>query len=106
MHGGKFYASRDQQTRASAIRSHDRCSLRRSAKGGGGTDIRRFHLRESVSRADREFAEQIAEAPAPFGAMRAMRWPSGIRNPPSFRNPLALAMTRSAQRPSRRLGNW
>ena len=31
-----------------------------------GTDIPRFHLRENVSRADEEFAAQIADAPAPF----------------------------------------
>jgi hypothetical protein len=31
-----------------------------------GTDLPRFHLRDYVSRADEEFAEQIADAPAPF----------------------------------------
>jgi hypothetical protein len=31
-----------------------------------GTDIPRFHLRESVHRADEELTAQIADAPAPF----------------------------------------
>ena len=31
-----------------------------------GTDLPRFHLRESVSRADEELAAQIADASAPF----------------------------------------
>ena len=37
-------------------------------EGGWGTDIPRFHLGEAVSRADEEFVEQIANAPAPFWA--------------------------------------
>jgi hypothetical protein len=36
------------------------------AEGGWGMDRPRFHVRESVSRADDELAAQIAEAPAPF----------------------------------------
>jgi hypothetical protein len=31
-----------------------------------GTDLPRFHLGECVSRADEQFAVQIADAPAPF----------------------------------------
>ena len=36
------------------------------AEGGWGMDRPRFHVRESVSRADDELAAQIADAPAPF----------------------------------------
>jgi hypothetical protein len=43
-----------------------RSLLLRAREGGWGTDIPRFHLRENVSRADGEFAAQIAAAPAPF----------------------------------------
>jgi hypothetical protein len=35
-------------------------------EGGWSTDIPRFHLGDYVSLADREFAAQIADAPAPF----------------------------------------
>ena len=49
---------------------HDFASIFRGVasarEGGWGTDIPRFHLREAVSRADEQFAEQIADAPAPF----------------------------------------
>ena len=50
---------------------HDFASIFRGVasarEGGWGTDrVPRFHLREAVSRADEQFAEQIADAPAPF----------------------------------------
>ena len=72
--------SRDQRTRASAIRSQDRRRLKEFREGGSGQADRRdlaekreqcealarFHLRENVSRADEELTAQIADAPAPF----------------------------------------
>jgi hypothetical protein len=41
-------------------------------EGGWSTDLPRFHLRESVSRADDELASKIADARTPFG------WPCAI----------------------------
>ena len=41
-------------------------NVAQAREGGWGTDIPRFHLQESVSRADEEFAAQIADASAPF----------------------------------------
>ena len=41
-------------------------NVAQAREGGWATDIPRFHLQESVSRADEEFAAQIADASAPF----------------------------------------
>jgi hypothetical protein len=39
-----------------------------AGRGGWGTDLPHFHLRESVSRVGEKLAVQIADAPAPFWA--------------------------------------
>ena len=54
---------------SSTPRPPDNNIFRQIAQARGeswGTDRPRFHLREKVSRADEEFAAQIADASAPF----------------------------------------
>ena len=64
-----------------------------------GTDLPRFHLGECVSRADDSSPCRLRMRRPRFGAMCAMRWPSGIRNsPPPFRNPPAPPSLRLVRR--------